>query len=278
MKELLTLHVLTGGSGRTCQQVLGACLAQFPGVRTNVVLRPRVDSVHAAQIEAEEAARAQALVCHSLVDPAVRRNFELHADRRGVSYVDVLGPMVSAVEDATAVAPLGRPGLSYQLNKEQFDRMDAVDFTLAHDDGQRAHELCRADIVVVGVSRVSKSVTCFYLAYRGVRAANVPLCEGISPPEELLQLPPAKIVGLTMNPHRLRMLREVRLAAMNSEAANYVDEAAIQSELRYAQRLMTRYGWRSIDVSYKAVEEVAVDLLHTLFGSDPVAASVTSPA
>jgi len=77
---------------------------------------------------------------------------------------------------------------------------------------------------------------------------------------------------------RLRMLREVRLAAMNSEAANYVDEAAIQSELRYAQRLMTRHGWRSIDVSYKAVEEVAVDLLHTLVGSDPVAASVTSPA
>jgi len=278
MKDPLTLHVLTGGSGRTCQQVLQACLAQFPGVRTNVVLRPRVDSVHAAQIEAEAAARARALVCHSLVDPAVRWQFELHADRRGVPYVDVLGPMVSAVEDATAVAPLGRPGLSYQLNKEQFDRMDAVDFTLAHDDGQRAHELHRADIVVVGVSRVSKSVTCFYLAYRGVRAANVPLCEGIAPPQELLQLPPAKVVGLTMNPHRLRMLREVRLAAMKSEAANYADEAAIQSELRYAQRLMTTHGWRSIDVSYKAVEEVAVDLIHTLASSDPVAASVATSA
>jgi len=276
--DLLTLHVLTGGSGRTCQQVLRACLAQFPGIRTNLVLRPRVDSVHAAQIEAEEAARAQALVCHSLVDPAVRRQFELHADRRGVTYVDVLGPMVSAVEDATAVAPLGRPGLSYQLNKEQFDRMDAVDFTLAHDDGQRAHELHHADIVVVGVSRVSKSVTCFYLAYRGVRAANVPICDGIPPPEALLRLPPERVVGLTMNPHRLRTLREVRLAAMKSEAANYADAAAIQSELRYAQRLMTEHGWRAIDVSYRAVEEVAVDLLHTLVSRQQLAASVTSCA
>lgn len=261
MADVLTLHVLTGGSGRTCQHVVRACLAQFPRVRTNLVLRPRVDSVRAAELEVEAAARAGALVCHSLVEPEVRRQFERDAERRGVPHVDVLGPMLSAIEDATGVAPLGRPGLSYQLHKEQFDRMDAVDFTLAHDDGQRAHELQQADIVVVGVSRVSKSVTCFYLAYRGVRAANVPLCEGISPPEELLRLPPAQVVGLTMNPHRLRMLREMRLVAMKSDVANYVDDAAIQAELRSAQRLMQEHGWRSVDVSYKAVEEVAVELL-----------------
>ncbi|HEU5072967.1 MAG TPA: pyruvate, water dikinase regulatory protein [Polyangiaceae bacterium] len=261
---MLTVHVLSGGSGRTCQHVLRACLAQFPGVRTNLVLRPPVASVRAAQLEVEEAARAGALVCHSLVEPEVRRQFERDAERRGVRYVDVLGPMLSAVEDATGMAALGRPGLSYQLHKEQFDRMDAVDFTLAHDDGQRPHELHQADIVVVGVSRVSKSVTCFYLAYRGVRAANVPLGDGIPPPEELLRLPSTKVVGLTMNPHRLRMLREMRLVSLESEVPNYADESAIQAELRSAQRLMTECGWRSIDVSYKAVEEVAVDLLHLL--------------
>lgn len=264
MVDSLTLHVLTGGSGRTCQHLLRACLAQFQGVHANVVLRPRVDSVSRAELEVEQAARAGALVCHSLVEPAVRSQFERAAKRRGVAYVDVLGPMLSALEDATGIGPLGRPGLSCQLNKEQFDRMDAVDFTLAHDDGQRAYELHQADIVLVGVSRVSKSVTCFYLAYRGVRAANVPLGEGIPPPAELLRLPQAKVVGLTMNPHRLRMLREMRLVTMKSEVPNYVAEAGIQAELRSAQQLMRENGWRSIDVSYKAVEEVAVELLHSL--------------
>lgn len=264
MTDSLTLHVLTGGSGRTCQHVVRACLAQFPGVRANIVQRPRVDSARAAELEVEQAARAGALICHSLVDPAVRSQFERDAERSGVPYVDVLGPILAAVEDATGVAPLGRPGLAYQLHKEQFDRMDAVDFTLAHDDGQRAHELCQADIVVVGVSRVSKSVTCFYLACRGVRAANVPLAEGIPPPRELLELPPAKVVGLTMNPHRLRMLREMRLVAMKSEVAGYADLAAIQAELRFAQRLVSEHGWRSVDISYKAVEEVAVELVHSL--------------
>lgn len=264
MVGVLSLHVLTGGSGRTCQQVLSAALAQFPDTRTHVVMRPRVDSVRAAEEEAEAASRANAVVCHSLVDPEVRLRFTREAERRGVPCVDVLGPVMSVLEDALGVAPLGKPGLSYQLHKERFDRVDAVDFTLAHDDGQRAHELDQADIVLVGVSRVSKSVTCFYLAYRGVRAANVPLHEQMTPPSELFRIPPAKVVGLTMNPHRLRLLREMRLAALTPEAGDYATDRAIQAELRYAQRLMADHGWSSIDVSYRAVEEVASELLRVL--------------
>lgn len=264
MAGALLLHVLTGGSGRTCQQVLRAALAQFPGARASLVMRPCVDSVQAAEREAEEAARAKAVVCHSLVEPEVRRRFMREAELRGVPCVDVLGPVMSALEDALGVAPLGKPGLSYQLHKEQFDRMDAVDFTLGHDDGQRAHELDQADIVIVGVSRVSKSVTCFYLAYRGVRAANVPLHEQVPPPAQLLRLPPSKVVGLTMNAHRLRLLREMRLATLQPETIDYVAEPAIQAELRYAHRLMADHGWNCIDASYKAVEEVAIELLRGL--------------
>jgi len=262
--SVLTVHVLTGGSGRTCQQVLRAALAQFPEAHTEVVLRPCVDSARAAELEAAEAANAHAVVCHSLVEPEVRERFVREAELRGVRYVDVLGPTLSALEDALGVPPLGKPGLSYQLHREQFDRMDAVDFTLAHDDGLCAHELDHADIVLVGVSRVSKSVTCFYLAYHGIRAANVPLHPQIELPGELLRVAPAKVVGLTLNPHRLRLLREMRLGTLKSDASNYIEELAIHGELVYAERLMRERGWRCIDVSYQAVEEVAMELLRGL--------------
>lgn len=259
-----SLVVVSGGTGRTCQQVVRAALAQFPGVRPQVVVHSGVDSVEAALRIAESAAVAGAVVCHSLVHPDVRERFITSVERRGVPCVDILGPLLGALEDALGVPPLGKPGLSQELHKEQFDRMDAVDFTLAHDDGQRVDGLHRADLVLVGVSRVSKSVTCFYLAYRGVRAANVPLGDQWPPPGELLSLPVHKVVGLTMNPHRLRLLREMRLPSLGSAAGDYAREASIQAELRAAERLMQAQGWRVIDVSYKAVEEVAHELLQLI--------------
>ena len=260
----LKLYVLSGGSGHTCNEVIRAALAQFPGVGAELVQRPRVDSVEVAVRVAEEAASQAGVVCHSLVQPEVRQGFLRAVEKHDLPTVDVLGPLISVLEDSLGVSPVGRPGLSYALHKEQFDRMDAVDFTLAHDDGQRSAELDQADIVIVGVSRVSKSVTCFYLAYRGIRAANVPLSESAPPPAALLSLPPGKVVGLTMNPHRLRLLREMRLERLGSPPGDYTLEPAIRAELRYAQRLMTEQGWVSIDVSYKAVEEVAGELLHRI--------------
>lgn len=255
------LVVVSGGTGRTCQQVVQAALAQFPGVRPAVVVHSRVDSVDAAMRVAESLRDPRTVVCHSLVHPEVRDCFITRIERQAVAHVDVLGPLLGALEDVLGVPPLGKPGLSQELHKERFDRMDAVDFTLAHDDGQRADELGLADLVLVGVSRVSKSVTCFYLAYRGVRAANVPLSDRWSPPAELLELPVHKVVGLTMNPHRLRLLREMRLPMLGDAAHDYARDAGIQAELRAAERLMQTQGWRVIDVSYKAVEEVAHELL-----------------
>lgn len=177
-----------------------------------------------------------------------------------VPTVDVLGPMLAALDDRLGMTPRGRPGLSYELRKEQFDRIDAVDFTLAHDDGKRLEDLYLADCVLVGVSRVSKSVTCFYLAARGIRAANVPLLAGQKVPPELLRLEPNKVVGLTMNAKRLRSIREARICRLsNVPVPDYVDELA--EELRHARSLMSRHKWPCIDVSYMATEEVAHEVL-----------------
>jgi hypothetical protein len=143
--------------------------------------------------------------------------------------------------------------------------MDSVDFTLSHDDGQGLATLSEADVVLVGPSRVSKSVTCFYLAYRGIRAANVPLIGGCAPPRELLELPRERVIGLTMNAARLHSLRASRLQSWNMDHSHrYGERTDLVKELRFAETLMKRRGWRSIDVSYMAVEEVAsavVDLI-----------------
>jgi regulator of PEP synthase PpsR (kinase-PPPase family) len=256
----LTIVLLSGGTGRTAASVLGAALAQFDHEDVRIVRRAEIRSVPSAVRVVKDAAKQRAVLCHTLVEPAVRQAVVREAERHMVPTVDVLGPVLAVLADRLGT-PKRAPGLSYQLNKEYFDRTDAVDFTLAHDDGARLDELAQADVVLVGVSRVAKSVTCFYLAYRGVRAANVPLVLGCEPPAELMPLASKKIIGLSMNAQRLQAVRSARVERMAMGAVeNYVNIQDIAEELRYAHHVMSEHGWRSIDVSYKAVEEIAKEV------------------
>ncbi len=258
----LSVVILSGATGRTAAQVVNAALAQFDRPNVQVVKHNNVRSVSAARRIVQQAAQQRAVICHSLVSPAVRDAVAEEAKQRMIPTVDVLGGVLAALSDQLGMAPEGKPGRSYALHKEHFDRIDAVSFTLSHDDGAGLSTLADADVVLVGVSRVSKSVTCFYLAYRGVRAANVPLIPGIEPPAELLALPREKVVGLTATPHRLRSVREARSARLGGGATDYyVGPAEIGAELRSALKLMQQHTWHCIDVSYMAVEEVAVQVL-----------------
>jgi len=257
----LQIVLVSGGTGRTAEAVLSSAMAQFGDKKTKLIRRIELRSADAAVEIVREAAAAKAVLIHTLVEPEVRDALVREAERRGVPAVDVLGPVLSVLDDYLG-PPQRRPGLSYELNKERFDRIDAVDFTLAHDDGLRLRDLPRADVVLVGVSRVAKSVTCCFLASHGVRAANVPIVMGIEPPAELLRLDPRKVIGLTMNAQRLQAIRTARVSRMGVEAVERYDEIRlVADELRYAQQLMTRHEWRCIDVSYKAVEEVTRDVL-----------------
>jgi regulator of PEP synthase PpsR (kinase-PPPase family) len=184
-----------------------------------------------------------------------------------VSSVDILGPAFTALHHLFRRKRGHTPGLLYALERERIDRMDAVDYTLKHDDGQRPHELSEADVVLVGVSRASKSTTCFYLAYAGVSTANVPLVRGIEPPVQLLELPPNKVVGLRIDLSRLIALREARASHLPLQAADpYIDRRSVAAELTFANRLMDRNGWRSVDVSFLAVEEVAHEVMRLVQG------------
>lgn len=260
-----TIVLLSGSTGRTCGEVFRAALAQFDSPDVNLIHMTKVRSVEEATATVKQAAESKAVILHSIVDRAVRDEVLDHCKKLNVPVIDVLGPVLAILEDHLGQSPQGRPGLSYQHRKEHFDRMDAVSYTLAHDDGCRIQGLPEADVVIVGVSRASKSVTCFYLAYRGVRAANVPLIPDCEPPQELLAIDRRKVIGLTMNPNRLARVREVRIEMMGpGPFQQYGDAREIEREIKFANTLMARQGWRKIDVSYMSVEEVAKEVISML--------------
>jgi [pyruvate, water dikinase]-phosphate phosphotransferase / [pyruvate, water dikinase] kinase len=264
----LMVMILSGGTGRTANEVLNAALAQFDDEtkrNVTVVRHANVRTQADALRIVKKAQKENAVLVHSLVEPKVRELVVREAERRMVSTIDVLGPILAVLEDRLSVAPKRAPGLSYELKREYFDRIDAVNFTLAHDDGSQMRDIQRAEVVLVGVSRVAKSVTCFYLAYRGIRAANVPLIFGHQPPEALGELDPRRVIGLTMNPQRLHAIRSARLEHMAVASLEpYVHVRKVAEEIRYAQQIMDQHGWQCIDVSYKAVEEVAAEIIHML--------------
>jgi regulator of PEP synthase PpsR (kinase-PPPase family) len=256
--EPLTIVILSGATGRTAENVLNTALAQFDKPNVRIVKQANVRTSRDARRIVRQAAETGAVVCHSLVSATIRDAVVDEAKHRLVPAVDVLGGTLALLSDHLRVSPRGKPGLAYKLQKDYFDRMEAVSFTLEHDDGCGLSTLRNADVVLAGVSRSSKSVTCFYLAYRGIRAANVPLIEGFEPPEQLVKMPARKVIGLTLSPARLHAVREARRQLWGEpEMDGYVGQDAIRRELTYALSLMKRHGWSSIDVSYMAVEEVA---------------------
>lgn len=257
-----TIFIVSDGRGDTAAQVLKAAAVQFEGRRYRTVRRAGVSTPEGVAAIVEEAKTAKAVVFYTLVDDEMRKTMRRTSGRRLVPTVDILGPCFTALNEQFKGKHGETPGLLYESDRDRLDRMDAIDYTLAHDDGQRPHELARADVVLVGVSRASKSSTCFFLAYEGIRAANVPLIPGIPPPRQLLSLRPNRVVGLRVNVDRLMTVRGARADHLSGAAmGSYLDRRAIAHEVLYANKLMEQQGWPSIDASYLAVEEIARDVI-----------------
>jgi len=256
------IFVVSDGRGDTCNQVLEAALVQFPDQPREVVRWPEVRTAEEVALVVGAAAARDAIIFYTLVSDETRSALKHGTDRLLVPVVDLLGPAFSALHDVFKSEPAATPGLFYASDRERFDRHAAIDFTLKHDDGQRPDDLDQADVVIVGVSRASKSTTCFYLAYQGVKAANVPLIPTVQPPEALCRLDPSRVIGLRHNITRLMTVREARAVHLgHAHTGYYVDKQEIVKEVRYANHLMDTHGWRTIDASYLAVEEIAQEIV-----------------
>jgi [pyruvate, water dikinase]-phosphate phosphotransferase / [pyruvate, water dikinase] kinase len=264
-RQELVIVIISGATGRTATQLVKSALAQFDDPDVRLVQKTNVRSAKAATKIVRKWADQRVVICHSLVTPKVRDAVIEEARLQDIPTVDILGRVVAMLSDHLGTQPHREPGLSYKHQKDYFDRIDAISFTLDHDDGARLDGISDADVVLVGVSRVSKSVTCFYIGYRGIRAANVPLIPGLEVPQQLLDLPQESVIGLTVNPNRLLSVREVRRQAMgNVPLEAYVDRREIRQELLFAESIMKKHRWRQIDVSYMGIEEVASRVLKML--------------
>jgi|YelNatPaOPRAMG01_1025707.scaffolds.fasta_scaffold10515_2 regulator of PEP synthase PpsR (kinase-PPPase family) len=262
------IFILSDATGETAFKVVKAALAQFQNAEVETEIFPGI--LNAEQVEGilEEARHKRGLIVFTLVLPELRSTLLQLAREKGVECIDLLGPILVRLRDWLGREPLSRPGLRLDLDEDYFRRIMAVEFAIEHDDGKRAEELDKADLVLVGVSRTTKTPLSIYLAYRGWLVGNVPIVMGIDPPSILYEIPQWKIVALTVNAERLAMIRSSRIRRFHV-GGDYVDLDGIKEELRFAHRIFYQAGWPILDMSYKSVEEAAQEITEILQARKP---------
>lgn len=259
------VYVISDSIGETAEFVVRAAASQFNGGDVRVRRVPYVDSKEAIDEILQAAKEDSAIVAFTIVVPGLQQHLIQRAEELNVRNVDIMGPMLSALGAAYDRPPRMEPGLVRKLDEDYFRRVEAIEFAVKYDDGRDPRGLLRADVVLIGVSRTSKTPLSMYLAHKRLKVANVPLVPEVEPPEELFRLSHKKIIGLTIEASHLNRIRQERLKALGLTAdANYANVERIQYELEFAENVMKRIGCIVINVSTKAVEETA-NMIYDLF-------------
>lgn len=268
----INLHLVSDATGETLNAIARATTVQFEHahivyhrwslIRTRFQLHRVLEGIQ----------QEPGPVLTTLVDRALRTELETACLKLNVRVVNVLDPVIEMLQDTVGEQASARPGRQYVLNADYFQRIDAMHYVLSHDDGQAQAGLAEANVVLVGVSRSSKTPTCFYLANRGIKAANIPLVPNTPEPVGLAQAR-CPVIGLTLQPEALIEIRRHRLRLIGGGAqtgpvrqssTDYVDEEAVKAELLWARRLCTRHGWPVIDVTRRSIEETAATVLQLM--------------
>ena len=256
------IFVISDATGSTAEHVLRAALAQFDANDVAVERRPEVRTVEDVSRVVAEAQESGAMLVHTLASVDLRREIYLKATERRLQSVDLLGNVLSDLSSFLGATPGGVPGGVHRFDEDYYRRMDALTYVVKHDDGLGVDDLQRADIILVGVSRTSKTPLSIYLAVRGYFVANVPILHNVEPPPELFKSAQRKIVALRMDPIRLRQIREQRLRSFGENARQtYIDAQAVQQEVAYADEIYRRASWPVVDTSLKSLEETAVEVV-----------------
>jgi regulator of PEP synthase PpsR (kinase-PPPase family) len=271
-QDRINLHLVSDATGETLNSIARATVAQFEQVRIIYhrwsLIRTRFQLHRVLEgIESDPGP-----VLSTVVDRALRTDLETTCARLGVTVVNVLDPVMAMLQEQLGAQASARPGRQYVLDADYFRRIDAIHFVLAHDDGQSQAGIAEADVILVGVSRSSKTPTSFYLANRGIKAANVPLVPGLPDPPGL-EAPHCPVVGLTLDAgslieirrHRLKLIAQGHGAGhIHQDTSEYVDMEMVKSELLWARRLCTRRGWPVVDVTRRSIEETAATVLQLM--------------
>lgn len=248
------LFVVSGGDGTSGEKIANTLLAQFKNVNVAVMIEQYVRTRERIEAIVAHAAAVQGTVLHTLVDHDLRRLLIERAHAQQVAEVDLFGPLLDHLAQTLGQTPIGKPGLYRDLHQAYFRRIEAIEFTVAHDDGQRVDELEHADIVLLGVSRVGKTPLSIYLSTLGWKVANVPLVPPMAPPDPIFRIERRRIVGLTATPEKLLTHRRWREQNLGISGGAYSKRDLIIEEMRAARHLFYQHGIAMIDVTDKPVE------------------------
>jgi len=261
------VHLVSDSTGETLNAMARAVCARFENVLPIEHIYALVRSPRQLERALTDIEEAPGVVIHTIVDDNLRSALEEGVRRLDMPCIAALDPLVSALQRYLGASISRKVGVQHALDNDYFNRMDALNYAIGHDDGQGGQDLDQADVVLVGVSRTSKTPTCIYLAHRGVRAANVPLVPHRPPPDRLFELKNTLVVGLTVSPDRLIQIRRNRLLSLKEDReSTYIDTEAVREEIVHARRLYERQGWPVIDVTRRSVEETAAAVMNLLHG------------
>lgn len=259
------IFICSDSTGNTAEGVVNATMRQFESVPTIIRRHSNISHEDEIRLIVEEAASMTAFIAYTLVQPDLRECMKQECIRMGVRSVDIMGPMMQAFIDSFNMRPIAKPGLLHRMDEDYFRRIDSVEFAVKYDDGKDKSGLLKADAVLIGVSRTSKTPLSIYLAHKGFKVANLPLVPEMKVPRELYQVEPERIYGLTMDARYILRIRMERLKSMGlSEHAQYARYERIVEELEYADKIMKELGCMVIDVSDKAIEETANIIIDAL--------------
>ena len=258
------VHLVSDSTGETLMEVMRASVAQFENANPLEHLYSLVRSTRQLDRVLAEIEAYPGVVMYTMVNPDLRRTLEARCAQKSIPAIAVLDPMLATLS-AYLGSPLAiRAGAQRTLDTDYYNRIEALNFAMAHDDGQ-GDNFEGADVVLLGVSRTSKTPTSIYLAHRGFRAANIPLVRSIPLPEEIMNLKNPLVVGLTATPERIVQIRRNRLLSLNEDRdTDYVDDFSVRDEILHAKRLFAKQGWASIDVTRRSIEESAAKIINLI--------------
>jgi regulator of PEP synthase PpsR (kinase-PPPase family) len=272
--KLFHIHLVSDATGETLNAIAKAATAQFEGVEVKDHFYALVRSQRQLQRVIEHIREEPGLVFFTVVNPELRRELESQCRHLGIPCQGVLdAPIATLRKFFGNLIETHKPGGQHEVDQRYLHRIEALNFAIAHDDGQSTDMLNDAEVVLVGASRTSKTPTCVYLAIRGVRAANVPLVPNIPPPPQLLTAQNPLVVGLWASPDRLVQIRRHRLSVLGEiRDTSYVDPETVRAEVAASRKLFDQHGWPTIDVSRRSVEETAATIMNLLTDRQETAA------
>ena len=257
MKDKI-IYAISDSLGETAESVARATASQYDKEPIEIIRVPYIVSEQQIDEVLEDAKVGGHVICHTIVSISLRNYLHTKAKEYGVQAVDIMGPVLNAVGTIADTEPRMTAGMVHKLDQEYFKKVESIEFAVKYDDGKNPSGFAKADIVILGVSRTSKTPLSMYLAYKKIKAANLPLVPEVPLPEELFKIPPKKIVGLIIDPYKLNNIRSERLRTIGLEdEANYASVERINQELEYAKAIMRRLHCQVLDVSNKSIEETS---------------------